>query len=123
MLKINKMAYYAIKGMLAEDANNLDTIVRRLGFAAMANGGLCKVLFDGIAIDVKTKDQKTLQTYLDKYYGVEGVTEVNVTLSTDESFEQCISIVCNVHGKRQSKLLYLNSMTEELLKLFEVEYI
>lgn len=123
MLKFNKMVYYALKGMLTEDANNLDVIARRLNFAAMANGGLCKVLFEGIAIDVKTKDQETLQAYLDKYYGVERVTEISVTLSTNESFEQYINIACNVNGKKQTKMFCLDSITEELLKLFKVEYV
>lgn len=28
MLKINKLVYYALKGMLAEDAKNIDAIVK-----------------------------------------------------------------------------------------------
>ena len=119
MKKINKMAYYALKGMLAENADNLDLILNRLGFAASSNNGLANALVNGIAVDVKIKNQDALRTYL----GGEEVTNINIDLHTYDSFEQYIEILYLVDGKKDIKKLYLNSMTSEQWALFEVEYI
>lgn len=119
MLKFNKMAYYALKGMLAENAKNLDVIVKRLGFATVANRKLAEVLINEIAIDVKVKDPKALRTYL----GDENITEIKVTLDTYESLEQYIHVSYKEGGKKLTKEFYLDSLTSEQWKLFEVEYI
>ena len=119
MLKINKMVYYALKGMLAEDAKNLDVIVRRLGFVTIANRRLAEVLINGTAIDVKVRDPKALRTYL----GDENITEMNVTLGTYESLEQYIRVSYKEGGKKLTKEFYLDSLTSEQWKMFEVEYI
>lgn len=57
MQRFNKMAYYAIKGMLAENAKSLEQIVSRLGFMAAVNPNLGNAIVNGVAIDVKVKDQ------------------------------------------------------------------
>ena len=119
MKQINKMAYYALKGMLAENADNLDLILNRLGFAASSNSGLANALVNGIAVDIKIKNQDALRTYL----GGEEVTNINIALHTYDSFEQYIEILYLVDGKKDIKKLYLNSMTSEQWALFEVEYI
>lgn len=124
MKKINKMAYYALKGMLAENADNLDLILNRLGFAASSNSGLANALVNGIAVDVKIKDPDALRT-LRTYLGDEDeeVTEINIALHTYDSFEQYIEILYLVDGKKDIEKLYLNAMTSEQLALFEIEYI
>ena len=119
MKKINKMAYYALKGMLAENADNLELILNRLGFAASSNSGLGNILVNGIAVDVKIKDPDALCTYL----GNEEITEINVALHTYDSFEQYIEILYLVDGKKDIKKLYLNAMTSEQWAMFEVKYI
>ena len=48
--------------MLAENADNLDLILNRLGFAASSNNGLANALVNGIAVDVKIKNQDALRT-------------------------------------------------------------
>lgn len=121
MKKINKMAYYALKGMLAENADNLDLILNRLSFAASSNSGLANALVNGIAVDVKIKDPDALRTYLGDED--EEVTEINIALHTYDSFEQYIEILYLVDGKKDIKKLYLNAMTSEQWALFEVEYI
>lgn len=119
MEKINKMAYYALKGMLAENANNLELILKRLGFAASSNSGLGNALVNGIAVDVKIKDPDALCTYL----GSERITEMNIALHTYDNFGQYIEILYLVNGKKDIKKLYLNNMTSEQWAMFEVEYI
>lgn len=119
MKKINKMAYYALKGMLAENADNLDLILNRLSFAASSNSGLANALVNGIAVDVKIKDPDALRTYL----GGEEVTGINIALHTYDNFEQYIEILYLFDGKKDIKKLYLNAMTSEQWALFEVEYI
>lgn len=119
MKKINKMAYYALKGMLAENADNLDLILNRLGFAASSNSGLANALVNGIAVDVKIKDPDALRTYL----GGEEVTQINIALHTYDSFEQYIEILYLIDGKKDIKKLYLNAMASEQWAMFEVEYI
>lgn len=119
MLKFNKIAYYALKGMLAEDAKNLDVIVKRLGFATIVNRRLAEVLINGMVTDVKVKDPKALRTYL----GDENITEIKVTLDTYENLEQYIHVSYKEGGKKLTKEFYLGSLTSEQWKLFEVEYI
>ena len=119
MKKINKMAYYALKGMLAENADNLDLILNRLGFAASSNSGLANALVNGIAVDVKIKDPDALRTYL----GGEKVTQINIALHIYNNFEQYIEILYLIDGKKDIKKLYLNAMSSEQWAMFEVEYI
>ena len=119
MKKINKLAYYALKGMLAENADNLDLILNRLSFAASSNSGLGNALVNGIAVGVKIKDPDALSTYL----GGKEVTKINIALHTYDSFEQYIEILYLVDGKKDIKKLYLNAMTSKQWEMFEVEYI
>ena len=119
MLKFNRMAYYALKGMLAENAKNLDVIIKRLGFATIANRRLAEVLINGMAIDIKIKDPNALRTYL----GGENITEMKVTLDTYESLEQYIHVSYKEGGKKLTREFYLDSLTSEQWKLFEIEYV
>lgn len=123
MLKINKTAYYAIKGMLAEDDKNLDLIISRLGFMTSAKRNLCEILINGMAIDVKIKDQEALQTFLSASLNGKKVTKVSATLSTGESLEPYINITCMANGEKLTREFYLNTLPEEQQKMFEIEYI
>ena len=119
MLKFNRMTYYALKGILAENAKNLDVIIRRLGFATIANRRLAEVLINGMAIDVKIKDPNALRTYL----GGENITEMKVTLDTYESLEQYIHVSYKEGDKKLTREFYLDSLTSEQWKLFEIKYV
>lgn len=123
MIKINKMAYYAIKGMLADDAKNLELIISRLSFMASVKPNLSNAIVNGIAIDVKVKNQEALQAFVDAYYSGKKVTEVSVTLSIGESLEPYINITCMVNGKNLKREFFLNTLPEEQQKMFEIEYI
>lgn len=119
MLKINKMAYYALKGMLAEDAKNLELILSRIGFMASTNPGLGDALVNGIAIDIKIKNPDALR----KYLRGEKITEMKVSIKTYSGLEQSIKITYLENDKELTRELYLSSLTTKEQSMFEIEYI
>ena len=119
MKKINKMAYYALKGMLAENADNLDLILNRLGFAASSNSGLANALVNGIAVDVKIKDPDALR----KYLRGEKITGMEVSIKTYSGLEQSIKIMYLENNKRLIRELHMSDLTTEEQSMFEIEYI
>lgn len=119
MLKINKMAYYALKGMLAEDAKNLELILSRIGFMASTNPGLGDALVNGIAIDIKIKNPDALR----KYLRGEKITEMKVSIKTYSGLEQSIKIAYLENDKELTRELYLSGLTTKEQSMFEIEYI
>ena len=119
MLKINKMAYYALKGMLAEDANDLKLIMSRSGFMASTNPGLGDALVNGIAVDVKIKDPAALR----KYLRGEKITEMKVSIKTYSGLEQSIKIMYLENDKELTRELYLSGLTTKEQSMFEIEYV
>lgn len=118
MLKFNKMAYYALKGMLAENAKNLEPILSRIGFIASTNPRLGDALVNGIAVDVKIKDPAALQ----KYLRGEKITEMKVSIKTYNDLEQSIRIMYLENDKKLTRELYLCDLTTEEQNMFEIEY-
>lgn len=119
MLKINKMAYYALKGMLAENAKSLELIISRIGFMASTNPGLGEALVNGIAIDVKIKNPDALR----KYLRGEKITEMKVSIKTYSGLEQSIKIMYLENDKKLTRELYISSLTSEEQSMFEIEYV
>ena len=119
MLKINKMAYYALKGMLEENANNLELILSRIGFVASTNPRLGDALVNGIAIDAKIKDPDALRKYLHS----EKITEMKVSINTYSGLEQSIKIMCLENDKKLTRELYLSNLTTKEQNMFEIEYV
>ena len=119
MLKFNKMAYYALKGMLAEDTKNLELILSRIGFVASTNPRLGDALVNGIAVDVKIKNPDALR----KYLRGEKITEMKVSIKTYGGLEQSIKIVYLENDKELTRDLYLSGLTTKEQSMFEIEYI
>lgn len=119
MLKINKLVYYALKGMLAEDAKNIDAIVKKLGFIGNINPRLGAILTDGLAVDVNIEDASSLRACIgDK----EKITDIHAELFTCEDLEQYIHVTYVQNGKKYCKDFYLSSISPEKRKMFAITY-
>lgn len=116
MEKINKMAYYALKGMLAKNVNNIDTIVKRVGFIAKMNPRIGDILVNGFAVDVKITNVSLLRDYI----GNKDITDIKAELFTYESLEQYIDVTYTSNGRKYHKEFHLD-ITE--LAMFELEYV
>lgn len=104
MQRFNKIAYYAIKGMLAENAKSLEQIVSRLGFMAAVNPNLGDAIVNGVAIDVKVKNPDLVRSYLND----DGVIQMNASIQTYGSLNQSIELTyLDSAGTTCSALLHL----------------
>nr|DAN22467.1 MAG TPA_asm: hypothetical protein [Bacteriophage sp.] len=119
MEKINKMAYYALKGMLAENANNIDTIVKRLGFIAKMNPRIGDILVNGFAVDVKITNISLLRDYI----GNKDITDIKAGLFTYESLEQYIDVTYTSNGRKYHKEFHLDITESAKWNMFELEYV
>lgn len=120
MLKINKLVYYALKGMLAEDVKNLNTIVQRLGFLGEINPRLGSILTDGFAIDAKIEDASAL---CDHIGAKEKITDLRAELFTCEDLQQYIDVTYIQSGKKYHTQFELSNMSPEKRKMFAITYI
>lgn len=108
MLKINKMAYYAIKGMLAENAKNLELIISRFGFVA------------GVAVDVKVKNPDLVRSYLKD----DEIVQMNASIETYAGLNQSIKLTYLAsNSKKSTREFYLSNLGPEERNMFEIEYI
>lgn len=120
MQRFNKMAYYAIKGMLAENAKSLEQIVSRLGFMAAVNPDLGNAIVNGVAIDVKVKDPDLVRSYLHD----NRVAQMNASIQTYSGLNQSIKLTyLDSDGKERTIEFYLSNLIPEEQDMFELEYI
>ena len=119
MLKVNKMAYYAIKGMLAEDAKSLELIISRLGFIAAINPNLGDAIVNGVAIDAKVKDPDLVRSYLND----DGIIQMNASIQTYAGINQSIKLTyLDSDGTKRTREFYLSNLGPEEQNMFEIEY-
>lgn len=119
MQRFNKIAYYAIKGMLAENAKSLEQIVSRLGFMAAVNPNLGDAIVNGVAIDVKVKNPDLVRSYLND----DGVIQMNASIQTYAGFNQAIKLTyLDSAGTKRTREFYLSNLSPEEQNMFEIEY-
>lgn len=120
MLKINKMAYYAIKGMLAENAKNLELIISRFGFVAAVNPNLGDAIINGVAVDVKVKNPDLVRSYLKD----DEIVQMNASIETYAGLNQSIKLTYLAsNSKKSTREFYLSNLGPEERNMFEIEYI
>ena len=119
MQRINKMAYYAIKGMLAENAKSLELIISRLGFIAAVNPNLADAIVNGVAVNVKVKDPDLVRSYLND----DGIIQMNASIQTDAGLNQSIQLrYLDTDGTKRTREFYLSNLGPEEQNMFEIEY-
>lgn len=119
MQRFNRMAYYAIKGMLAENAKSLEQIVSRLGFIAAVNPNLGNAIVNGVAIDVKVKNPDLVRSYLRD----DEVIEMNASIQTYDSLNQSIKLTyLDGDNKKRTREFYLSNLSPKEQNMFEIEY-
>lgn len=110
MQRTNKMAYYAIKGMLAENAKSLELIISRLGFIAAVNPNLADAIVNGVAIDVKVKDPDLVRNYLND----DGIIQMNASIQTYGGLNQSIKLTyLDSDGIKRTREFYLSNLGPE----------
>lgn len=85
---MSKVIYYAVKGMIASEANAIEVLANRLSVIAEHRPEICESIIDGVAVGVRIIDMNGLKKMLNK----ESIKNVNCYPVMSGDLSQSINV-------------------------------